>query len=144
MRGIVFVGDGQAVVTDELQVRDPKPHEVVVRMVNAGVCHSDLSVLDGTIPFPTPCAMGHEGAGVVEEVGSAVTTVALGDHVVLSTLANCGRCSACAQGLPTRCRSSIGNMTRPFTYQGDPCFNFAATSCFSERTVVDADRKSVV
>lgn len=138
MRGIVFVGDGKAVVTDELEVRDPKPHEVVVRIVNAGVCHSDLSVLDGTIPFPTPCAMGHEGAGIVEEVGSAVSSVEAGDHVVISTLASCGRCSACARGLPTRCRSSIGNMTRPFTYMGEPCFNFAAASCFAERTVVDA------
>ncbi len=138
MRGIVFVGDGQAVVTDELEVRAPNAHEVTVRMVNAGVCHSDLSVLDGTIPFPTPCAMGHEGAGVVEEVGAAVTAVVEGDHVVISTLANCGRCSACARGFPTRCRSSIGNMTRPFTYQGQPTFNFAAASCFAERTVVDA------
>jgi S-(hydroxymethyl)glutathione dehydrogenase/alcohol dehydrogenase len=82
--------------------------------------------------------MGHEGAGIVEEVGSAVSSVALGDHVVISTLASCGRCSACARGLPTRCRSSIGNMTRPFTYAGEPCFNFAAASCFAERTVVDA------
>lgn len=138
MRGIVFVGDGEAVVTDELEVRAPAAHEVVVAMVNAGVCHSDLSVLDGTIPFPTPCAMGHEGAGIVAEVGAAVTTVAPGDHVVISTLANCGRCSACARGFPTRCRSSIGNMTRPFTYQGKPTFNFAASSCFAERTVIDA------
>jgi S-(hydroxymethyl)glutathione dehydrogenase/alcohol dehydrogenase len=138
MRGIVFVGDGEAVVTDELEVRAPGAHEVVVRMVNAGVCHSDLSVLDGTIPFPTPCAMGHEGAGVVEEVGAAVSSVAPGDHVVISTLANCGRCSACARGFPTRCRSSIGNMTRPFTFRGEPTFNFAAASCFAERTVIDA------
>ncbi len=138
MRGIVFVGDGVAEITNELEVRAPAPHEVSVRMVNAGVCHSDLSVLDGTIPFPSPCAMGHEGAGIVEEVGSAVKTVKAGDHVVLSTLASCGRCSACARGLPTRCRSSIGNWTQPFTYQGKPTFNFAAVSCFAELTVIDA------
>jgi Zn-dependent alcohol dehydrogenase len=136
MRGIVHTGGGTAVVTDELEVRGPEPTEVVVRFAAAGVCHSDLSVLDGTIPFPEPCVMGHEGAGVVEEVGSSVTTVKPGDHVVVSTLASCGHCPACAQGYPTRCRKSIGNITTPFTYEGKPAYNFAATSSFAERSVV--------
>jgi S-(hydroxymethyl)glutathione dehydrogenase/alcohol dehydrogenase len=70
-------------------------------MVAAGVCHSDLSVLDGTIPFPTPVVMGHEGAGVVEAVGDAVVTCKPGDHVVVSTLANCGVCKWCNTGHPT-------------------------------------------
>ena len=79
--------------------------------------------------------MGHEGAGIVEEVGSAVKTVQPGDHVVLSTLASCGRCSACARGLPTRCRQSIGNWTQPFTYKGQPTFNFAAATASISLTV---------
>jgi len=137
MRGIVHVGDGVAEITEDLEVRGPQPHEVVVRMVNAGVCHSDVSVLDGTIPFPTPVVMGHEGAGVVEDVGAAVNGVKPGDHVVISTVANCGVCPACAKGHPTHCRRSIGNMTKPFTFKGEAAWNFAATSAFAETTVVD-------
>ena len=135
MRGIVYDGT-RAVVTDALEVRAPGAGEVRVRMVAAGVCHSDQSVLDGTIPFPTPVVMGHEGAGIVEEVGSEVTTVAPGDHVVVTTLANCGRCDACAMGWPTRCKKSMGNMTQPFTVAGEPAWNFAAASVFAEHTVV--------
>ena len=135
MRGIVYDGVS-AVVTDALEVRVPGAGEVMVRMVAAGVCHSDQSVLDGTIPFPTPVVMGHEGAGVVEEVGSEVTTVAPGDHVVVTTLASCGRCDECATGWPTRCKRSLGNMTQPFMFNGEPAWNFAACSVFAERTVV--------
>lgn len=135
MRGIVFTGE-KAVVTDALEVRAPGPGEVRVRMVAAGVCHSDQSVLDGVIPFPTPVVMGHEGAGIVDEVGVGVTTVAPGDHVVVSTLANCGKCRPCARGWPTRCRASLGNMTQPFTFEGKPAWNFAAASVFAEHTVV--------
>ena len=91
MRGIIFDGDELRLV-DGLEVREPGPGEVVVRIVNAGVCHSDVSVIDGTIPFPTPLVMGHEGAGIVTEVGPAVTSVDVGDHVVLSTLGQCGAC----------------------------------------------------
>ncbi|MGQ0823665.1 MAG: zinc-binding dehydrogenase [Actinomycetota bacterium] len=137
MRGIVHVGGGVAEITEDLEVRAPQPHEVVVRMVNAGVCHSDASVLDGTIPFPTPVVMGHEGAGVVEEIGAAVNGLQAGDHVVIATVANCGVCPACARGFPTRCRRSIGNITKPFTFKGEGAFNFAATSAFAEVTVVD-------
>jgi S-(hydroxymethyl)glutathione dehydrogenase/alcohol dehydrogenase len=136
VRGIVYTGEGNAEVTDDLEVRGPGPTEVVVRMVAAGVCHSDLSVLDGTIPFPTPVVMGHEGAGVVEAVGDAVVTCKPGDHVVVSTLANCGVCKWCNTGHPTWCRKSFGNMTQPFTYKGEPAWNFAAASSFGERTVV--------
>lgn len=135
MRGIVFTGEG-AEVTDELDVRAPGPTEVSVRMVAAGVCHSDLSVLNGTIPWPAPSVLGHEGAGVVEAVGDAVTNVKPGDHVVVTTLANCGLCKWCNTGRPTLCRASMGNMSRPFTYRGEPAANFAATSSFAERIVV--------
>ncbi len=72
---IVFTGE--PMVRDDVGLRSPEPREVLVRIINAGLCHSDISVLDGTIPFPTPVVMGHEGAGVVEAVGSAVTAVAV-------------------------------------------------------------------
>ncbi|MBZ9641736.1 alcohol dehydrogenase catalytic domain-containing protein, partial [Streptomyces sp. PSKA30] len=137
MRGVVF--DGQRVeVVDDLEVRDPGPGEVRVAISAAGLCHSDLSVVDGTIPFPVPVVLGHEGAGVVEAVGDGVTHVSIGDHVALSTLANCGTCADCDRGRPTMCRRAIGRPGQPFTQGGRPVFQFACNSAFAERTVVKA------
>jgi S-(hydroxymethyl)glutathione dehydrogenase/alcohol dehydrogenase len=79
---------------------------------------------------------GHEAAGVVERVGEAVTNVKPGDHVVVTTLASCGVCEFCADGLPTLCRSTLANWSKPFTLDGEGIFNFAATSAFAERTLV--------
>ncbi|GGT00352.1 MULTISPECIES: Zn-dependent alcohol dehydrogenase [Streptomyces] len=137
MRGVVF--DGREVrVVDDLEVRDPGPGEVLVAVAAAGLCHSDLSVVDGTIPFPRPVVLGHEGAGVVEAVGAGVAHVAPGDHVALSTLANCGACADCDRGRPTMCRKAIGMPGRPFSRAGKPIHQFASNSAFAERTVVRA------
>ena len=86
-----------------------------MQVVAAGLCHSDISVIDGTIPWQYPCVLGHEGAGIVAEVGEAVTNVKPGDHVVLHTLAFCGLCKYCVTGQPARCRKSLGNASQPFT-----------------------------
>ncbi|MET9525712.1 Zn-dependent alcohol dehydrogenase [Streptomyces coeruleorubidus] len=137
MRGVIFDGKQVRVVTD-LEVREPGPGEVRVAISAAGLCHSDLSVVDGTIPFPVPVVLGHEGAGVVETVGEGVTHVAPGDHVSLSTLANCGTCAECDRGRPTMCRQAIGRPGRPFRHAGLPVHQFAANSAFAERTVVKA------
>src|SRR5947199_5061718 len=119
MRGIVF--RDKVEVTDAIEVREQRPNEVVVKIGAAGLCHSDVSVINGTIPFPTPVVMGHEGAGVVERVGSAVSGVTPGDHVVLTTLAACGQCAACDSGRPTMCRGSFGTLSRHrFTLAGEP------------------------
>jgi Zn-dependent alcohol dehydrogenase len=139
MRGVVYDGSACQVV-DDLTVRDPGPGEVAVRIEAAGLCHSDLSVINGTIPFPTPVILGHEGAGVVEAVGASVTTVKEGDHVVLSTLGNCGACQYCDAGKPTMCRSTFGGRPQPFTWRGEPAYAFANASVFSERTVVKANQ----
>ncbi|WP_405771490.1 alcohol dehydrogenase catalytic domain-containing protein [Streptomyces sp. NBC_01538] len=137
MRGVLF--DGKRIeVVDDLEVRGPGAGEVLVAISAAGLCHSDLSVVDGTIPFPVPVVLGHEGAGVVEAVGAGVTHVAPGDHVALSTLANCGACADCDRGRPTMCRQAIGRPGRPFTRGGQPVFQFACNSAFVERTVVKA------
>ncbi|MFG2139428.1 Zn-dependent alcohol dehydrogenase [Streptomyces sp. NPDC048650] len=137
MRGVIFDGE-QTRVVDDLEVRDPGPGEVLVGIRAAGLCHSDLSVIDGTIPFPVPVVLGHEGAGVVEAVGAGVTHVAPGDHVALSTLANCGACAECDRGRPTMCRSAIGMPGKPFRRGGTELFHFASNSAFAERTVVKA------
>jgi Zn-dependent alcohol dehydrogenase len=139
VKGVVFDGK-ELSISNGVEVRDPGPGEVRVRLVASGVCHSDLSVVDGTIPFPTPVVLGHEGAGVVEEVGSAVRKVKVGDHVVLSTLGNCGACPSCDAGRPTMCRDTYGRLGKPFTVDGDPAFAFANVSSFSEYTVVKANQ----
>ncbi|MFE5137775.1 Zn-dependent alcohol dehydrogenase [Streptomyces fagopyri] len=137
MRGVIFDGK-QTQVVDDLEVRDAGPGEVRVAVAAAGLCHSDLSVVDGTIPFPVPVVLGHEGAGVVESVGAGVTHVRPGDHVALSTLANCGACAECDRGRPTMCRKAIGMPGQPFERGGRPLYQFASNSAFAERTVVKA------
>lgn len=137
MKGIVF--DGRELrVRDGLDVRAPGAGEVAVRIVNSGVCHSDLSVINGTIPFETPVVLGHEGAGVVERIGPGVSDLAVGDHVVLSTLGNCGACAHCDRGRPTMCRRTFGHRPTPFTLDGVPHYAFANVSSFAELTVVKA------
>ncbi|GHH03124.1 alcohol dehydrogenase catalytic domain-containing protein [Streptomyces rubradiris] len=137
MRAVVFDGSRTEVVGD-LAVREPGPGEVLVAIAAAGLCHSDLSVVDGTIPFPVPVVLGHEGAGIVEAVGAGVGHVAPGDHVALSTLANCGTCPDCDRGRPTMCRRAIGRPGTPFRRGTGPVHQFAASSAFAERTVVKA------
>lgn len=137
MRGIVWDGSAATVQTG-IEVRDLRPGEVRVRIEAAGVCHSDVSVLDGTIMFPPPVVLGHEGAGVVTQVADDVTHVKAGDHVVLSTLGNCGHCAACDSGKPTFCRQSLGKLSRPFTCGDEKLFQFANLGVFCEETVVKA------
>ena len=123
-------------MTDALELRAPGPGEVVVRIAAAGLCHSDLSVIDRTIAWPAPTVLGHEGAGFVDEVGTGVTMLSPGDPVVLHTLEACGHCRYCSAGRPTWCRRTLGNLSAPFTLDGKPCNNFAATSVWVERTLV--------
>src|SRR5438105_11583062 len=130
MRGVLF--NGKVDVTDRVEVREPRANEVLVKIGAAGLCHSDLSVVNGTIPFPPPVVLGHEAAGVVEEVGDQVTTLEVGDHVVFSTLSNCGLCPACESGHPTMCSKSIGKLSKPFPVAGENAFSFANVSAFAE------------
>lgn len=88
---------------EEVTLEEPGPGEVLVRIVAAGLCHSDLSVVNGDRPRPLPMVLGHEAAGVVEQVGAGVTDVTVGDRVVCSYVPSCGLCSDCAGGHPVRC-----------------------------------------
>lgn len=135
MKGCVFRGTDHAVHIEEVGLKDPGVGEVRVAIKAAGLCHSDLSVLDGTIRYPTPCVLGHEGAGIVEAVGSGVTGLKEGDPVVLSTLAHCGRCPACEVGRSTECRNAP-KMLQPFQIDGKAGYQFANTSTFIESTIV--------
>lgn len=91
---------------EEVTLDPPKAGEVLIKMKATGICHSDLSVINGTIPVPFPMVLGHEGAGVVEELGEGVTNVAVGDHVALSFVPHCGECYHCLRSEPYLCMKS--------------------------------------
>ncbi|GAA1914538.1 NAD(P)-dependent alcohol dehydrogenase [Nocardioides lentus] len=98
----VVPGEGQPLEMRELELDDPRPGEVRVRLRASGICHTDAIVRDQWYDVPLPAVLGHEGAGVVEAVGDGVTTVAVGDHVVMS-FASCGTCRLCLTGHPAYC-----------------------------------------
>ena len=101
----------KAVVVNELNdfgvtnvdLDPPKVGEVLVKMKATGICHSDLSIANGTIPSPLPVVLGHEGAGIVEQVGEGVTNVQPGDHVAISFIPSCGECFHCVRSEPYLC-----------------------------------------
>jgi S-(hydroxymethyl)glutathione dehydrogenase/alcohol dehydrogenase len=137
MKAAVFYSTDEPVRIEDVRLRDPGPGEVRVALKAAGLCHSDLSVIDGTIPYPTPVVLGHEGAGIVDAVGVGVSAVKEGDAVIVSTLAHCGRCNKCDVGRPTECRNAPSPKdAKPFAVNGKPAFQFANASVFAERTVV--------
>jgi S-(hydroxymethyl)glutathione dehydrogenase/alcohol dehydrogenase len=112
-------------------------------MVGSGVCHSDLHVVQGIHPTELPIVLGHEGAGIVEEVGPGVVGLAPGDHVLLTWLPYCGRCRYCIRGWPNRCEnvawydSTMEDGTCRFRLNGQPVHHYN-TSSFAERSVVPA------
>lgn len=102
------------ITVDEVELDPPKDHEVLVDIKANGVCHSDWHAASGDAPMPHyPCALGHEGAGVVQEVGDGVASVEEGDHIATSYVPACGRCERCAQGLPNLCVDSRHIQTGP-------------------------------
>jgi len=99
---------------NDVEIRDPGPGQVRVRVTHCGICHSDLSVIDGAFPSPTPIVLGHEAAGVVESIGAGVRSVAPGDSVVLTPCPPCGRCYWCVRGEASHCELSLGLLTHSF------------------------------
>jgi alcohol dehydrogenase len=135
----------------ELDLAPPGPGELLIRVDAAGVCHSDLSVVDGNRPRPTPMVLGHEAAGEVLEVGAGVTDVVVGDHVVLVFVPRCGTCAACAAGTPALCPRAAAANTAGELLRGGRRFgdldgravnHHLGVSAFAEHAVVD--RGSVV
>ena len=139
MRGIVFDGSG-LVGVDDLEVRDPGPGELLVRMLASGICQSDLHAVDGDSPRTPPIVLGHEGAAEVVALGSGAAGVGIGERVVLSALTPCRSCAACASGRLTDCASAFGSDDRPFTWRGTPTARFANTASWAEFAVVRADQ----
>lgn len=127
----------------DVEVADPKPGEVRVRTGASGVCHSDLSVANGTIPLPLPIVVGHEGSGIVDAVGDGVTSVAPGDKVVISWVPQCGTCYLCKHGQPFLCEKNgavamagmLDGTTR-FTSQGAALHVMACAGTFSDTMIL--------
>lgn len=103
----VLYEPNQPLSIERVHLADPKPREVLVRIVGSGVCGSDLHALDGQLPIKLPSVLGHEAAGVIEAVGAEVRSLVPGDHVVLAWTPGCGRCSTCWNGRPRDCRNLI-------------------------------------
>lgn len=115
MRAAVLEAVGQPLaIHDDIALADPGPGQVRVRVSHCGVCHSDLSIVDGAFPSPMPIILGHEAAGVVDAVGPNVTSLVPGDHVVLTACPPCGTCYWCIRGEASLCVNSTGLITSAF------------------------------
>lgn len=131
-------------VIDTLELAALQPHDVLVRIHASGLCHTDLEVIQGALVYPMPIVLGHEGAGVVEAVGSGVTTVKPGDHVLCSWNPYCGHCFYCDRGVRILCEPLKRNEPKGLlidggsrlSRDGQPVHHFFTTSTHAEYTVV--------
>jgi alcohol dehydrogenase len=127
----------------ELDLQEPGEGEVLVKIRAAGLCHSDLSVMNGTRPRPTPMALGHEAAATVEKLGPGVTDLEPGDHVVMVFVPSCGHCPACSEGRPALCEpgnshnkeGTLLSGARRLSRGGEPVHHHLGVSCFAEYAV---------
>lgn len=145
MKAAVLYEINTSLVVEEVQLSDPKPHEVLVRLVATGICHSDVMVVNGSSIVPMPVVLGHEGAGVVEAVGEDVTQVKKGDHVILSWAPYCGACYYCQHDHINLCESYaprvldgvlLDGTTRLRATDGREIRHYSFLSTFAEMTVV--------
>jgi Zn-dependent alcohol dehydrogenase len=134
------------VVHDDVQVEDPRAGEVAVRVKHCSVCHSDVSIADGAFPSALPVILGHEAAGVVEAVGPGVTSLAVGDHVVLTPCPPCGTCAWCVRGEWSLCVSSDSMMTSAhpdggtrLSRAGDVVYRGVGVAAFAETVIIQAN-----
>ncbi|MCD4592390.1 alcohol dehydrogenase catalytic domain-containing protein, partial [Proteus mirabilis] len=144
-RAAVAFGPGEPLKIVEVDVMPPQAGEVLIKISHTGVCHTDAFTLSGDDPEGVfPAILGHEGAGVVVEVGEGVTSVKPGDHVIPLYTAECGECLFCKSGKTNLCvavRATQGKGLMPdgttrFSYNGQPIYHYMGCSTFSEYTVV--------
>ena len=144
-RAAVAVEAGHSLVIEEIEVAAPKAGEALVQMVATGVCHTDAFTLSGDDPEGLfPCVLGHEGGGIVVEVGEGVTTLSPGDHVIPLYTAECGQCKFCLSGKTNLCsavRATQGQGVMPdgtgrFSLNGKSLYHYMGTSTFSEYSVI--------
>jgi S-(hydroxymethyl)glutathione dehydrogenase / alcohol dehydrogenase len=144
MRAAVFVGQDQPMVVEELTPVAPGPRDVVVNVDASGVCHSDLSVLNGSLPLPPPCILGHEGTGIVESVGNEVTRVKPGDRVIASFTPACGVCWYCLHDQSNLCEHMGAVSVAPKATRADGTQMIAMTGLGTFSDLMTVDEASVV
>lgn len=147
MQAVVFTEPSAPLEFTDVDLAAPGPGEVRVKIAAAGVCHSDLHVKRGEWDAPTPLVMGHEGSGVVTELGDGVTSLAVGDHVVLSWVPPCGECRYCRSGHEARCQK-VATLVAPkgvlfdgtsrLSRGGETVHHYLGVSSFAEEAVVPA------
>ncbi len=145
-RAVVCREMGKPVAVETLDVAPPQRGEVTIKLAACGVCHSDLSATNGTIPFPMPVVLGHEGAGEIVAVGEGVSRFALGDHVVSSFVSMCGKCRWCQTGRPQLCDQAakagytLPDGTTRFTdAEGKPVNVFSGCGVMAEYATLHVD-----
>jgi S-(hydroxymethyl)glutathione dehydrogenase/alcohol dehydrogenase len=145
VRAVVFSKVDEPILIENVDLSPPGFKEVRVKIAAAGVCHSDLHVRRGEWVLPTPLVMGHEGSGTVIEIGPGVTTLEVGDHVVLSWVASCGECRFCKAGKEARCRVAatvvapggvLQDGTSRLSLNGRSIHHYLGVSSFAEEAVV--------
>jgi len=140
MKAAILDSAPGVLVIDDVQLDGVGPHEVLVRTVAAGLCHSDLHFMQGLYPYPLPAVLGHESAGVVEAVGDQVSDLAVGDHVISCVSGFCGACRYCLSGRPYLC-DKVGLTRDPgaparMTRRGAPLWQFFDLASFAEQLLV--------
>ncbi|HXX47616.1 MAG TPA: Zn-dependent alcohol dehydrogenase [Myxococcota bacterium] len=140
MKAAVLRAVKQPLAIEDVEISKPSPHELLVRTVAAGVCHSDLHFQNGAYMYPTPAVLGHESAGVVEQVGSEVRYVQPGDHVITCLSVFCGHCEFCLSGRPALC-TKVDTRRRPtdpprLSKDGKPVWQFLDLSSYAEQMLV--------
>ena len=143
VRAVVARAKGEPVTVEIIEVPDPGPGEVLVTVQACGVCHTDLHYREGAINDDFPFLLGHEAAGIVEEVGDGVTNVAVGDFVVLNWRAVCGQCRSCLRGRPWYCFATH-NATQKMTLGGVELSPALGIGAFAEKTLVAAGQATKV
>jgi S-(hydroxymethyl)glutathione dehydrogenase / alcohol dehydrogenase len=142
MKAAIFHGPQQQLTIEDVEIDKPIEHEVVVRVVASGVCHSDLHFIDGYYEFPAPAILGHEAAGIVEDVGPLVDEFKAGDHVIACLSVFCGRCDYCLTGRTNLCQSRpIRGKDAPprLSWMREPVNQFANLSAYAERMLVHSN-----
>jgi S-(hydroxymethyl)glutathione dehydrogenase/alcohol dehydrogenase len=143
----LFRAPGRPLEIEEIEVEPPRAGDVLVRMAAVGLCGSDLHVIRGEWPRPTPMVLGHEGAGVVEAVGADVASVVPGQRVVLSWAPSCGACGPCQRGRPAAClrlreafsKGTLVDGTTRLSLDGEPVYRMTAVGALAEHVVVTAE-----
>lgn len=138
MKAAVMRANNAPLEIEEVTIDDPGPGEVLLKTSASGICHSDLHVIEGGLPMPPPCVLGHEPAGVVEAVGAGVTEFAEGDHVIGCLTSWCGVCKFCTGGRPYLCPTQFAGRapdqkSRLTAGDGSPIMQFANLSSFAEK-----------